>query len=84
MSEDRAKSPAPAGDFYREDIVSRICSVESCEKRSKARGWCGAHYMRWHRHGDPLWTAPPRPTPSHTEVMAEMREALDRAREVTS
>lgn len=27
-----------------------------------ARGWCGAHYRRWHRYGDPLGLAPRRPT----------------------
>lgn len=25
-----------------------------------ARTWCGAHYARWHRHGDPNATAPSR------------------------
>jgi len=31
-----------------------ICSVAACPKPSDRRGWCTAHYMRWHRHGDPL------------------------------
>ena len=30
------------------------CSVEGCEKPSKTRGWCGMHYKRWKKHGDPL------------------------------
>jgi hypothetical protein len=30
------------------------CSIEGCAKPSKSRGWCGKHYMRWERHGDPL------------------------------
>lgn len=30
-----------------------ICSVEGCENLTKARGWCGKHYMRWWTHGDP-------------------------------
>lgn len=33
---------------------SRICSVEGCGKTSHARGFCGAHYMRRKRYGDPL------------------------------
>lgn len=31
-----------------------VCSIEGCEKPVKARGWCGAHYMAWVTHGDPL------------------------------
>ena len=34
----------------------KICSIEECGKESKAKGWCGKHYNRWHRHGDPLVT----------------------------
>ncbi len=30
------------------------CSISWCEKPSKTMGWCGAHYQRWRRHGDPL------------------------------
>lgn len=29
------------------------CSVEDCEKKSWARGWCPMHYRRWRLHGDP-------------------------------
>ena len=32
------------------------CSIDGCEKPRKARGWCSAHWSRWHRHGDPLAT----------------------------
>lgn len=31
-----------------------ICKIEGCGKPVRTRGWCGAHYWRWHRHGDPL------------------------------
>jgi hypothetical protein len=30
------------------------CSVEGCGSRVFCRGWCGRHYHRWQRHGDPL------------------------------
>ena len=30
------------------------CSIEGCERASRARGWCLAHYRKWQRHGDPL------------------------------
>lgn len=32
----------------------KTCSIEDCEKPRKARGWCGAHWARWRKHGDPL------------------------------
>jgi hypothetical protein len=30
------------------------CSIEDCDRPTYARGWCGKHYKRWQRHGDPL------------------------------
>lgn len=30
------------------------CSLDGCEKRHYARGWCDMHYRRWRAHGDPL------------------------------
>lgn len=30
-----------------------VCSVDDCTKPVKAWGWCGTHYMRWLRTGDP-------------------------------
>lgn len=41
-----------------------ICSLEGCERPKMARGWCGAHYRRWHRYGDPEALAPPRTKPT--------------------
>lgn len=29
-----------------------LCSVSDCGKPAVKRGWCGAHYRRWQRHGD--------------------------------
>jgi hypothetical protein len=31
-----------------------ICTVSNCGKTAVARGFCGAHYYRWQKHGDPL------------------------------
>lgn len=28
-----------------------LCSIPSCGKPADKRGWCGAHYRRWQRHG---------------------------------
>lgn len=35
----------------------QTCSVDGCEKGGKiTRGWCGMHYWRWSKNGDPLVT----------------------------
>lgn len=31
-----------------------ICSVEGCETKVIARGWCHKHYKRWQTYGDPM------------------------------
>jgi len=32
----------------------RICSVDGCQNKSRARGYCARHYQKWIRCGDPL------------------------------
>lgn len=32
----------------------RICSIPDCGKPVYNRGWCGGHFHRWHKYGDPL------------------------------
>lgn len=32
------------------------CSINGCEKKSLARGWCPMHYRRWRIGGDPIIT----------------------------
>lgn len=34
--------------------MSKICSIEWCEKEVFCRGYCRSHYKRLQRHGDPL------------------------------
>ena len=29
------------------------CSIEGCAKNAHSRGWCHAHYKKWHEHGSP-------------------------------
>ena len=36
------------------NMDQRVCVIEGCARPHKARGWCGTHYLRWHKHGDPL------------------------------
>lgn len=33
------------------------CSIPECDKLVLARGWCGKHYQRWAKYGDPLTRA---------------------------
>lgn len=30
------------------------CSIEDCDKPTRARGWCATHWGRWRKWGDPL------------------------------
>ncbi len=30
------------------------CSVDGCQNKVSARGWCSTHHKRWQKHGDPL------------------------------
>lgn len=38
--------------------IRSLCSVEECTNISVARGWCGAHYQRWRRFGNPEYYVP--------------------------
>lgn len=41
-------------------MEQRTCVIEDCERPAKCRGWCGTHYTRWYRTGDPLQARPLR------------------------
>lgn len=40
-----------------------LCSIPECGKPADKRGWCGTHYRRWQRHGDPMFGKPMRTPP---------------------
>lgn len=45
----------PAAAYTRERgarVSDRTCSIEGCNGRYEARGWCLSHYTRWKRHRD--------------------------------
>lgn len=35
-------------------MPKRTCSVEGCARAYRCTGFCGLHYARWRKHGDPL------------------------------
>ena len=39
---------------------ARTCEIAGCTRSHKARGLCGAHYLRWRKYGDPLAGGPAR------------------------
>jgi len=43
-------------DVYDMGSVLMKCSINNCENKVEARGWCNKHYLRWQRHGDPNFT----------------------------
>src|SRR4051812_26231219 len=40
--------------------MSRVCSIDGCERPHSGKGFCKRHYLRLHRHGDPLAGGPER------------------------
>lgn len=36
----------------------RFCSIEGCENKHEAKGYCKKHYKKHKKYGDPLYTAP--------------------------
>lgn len=58
-------------------MTDRICSVPDCDKPIKYRQWCGAHYQKLMKYGDPLYRAyTPNPQPCSVdgcETLAKTR-----------
>lgn len=40
-------------------MAERTCTIHDCGGKHLSRGWCGKHYMRWLRHGDPTVSRQP-------------------------
>lgn len=43
------------------------CSVVGCDRGAHTRGWCGKHYQKWKRHGDPTGTRKRVPAKWYTD-----------------
>ena len=35
-------------------MTANRCVSDGCARKHYGRGWCGMHYQRWAKHGDPL------------------------------
>ncbi len=40
-------------------MAQSTCSIDGCEGVALSRGWCGRHYKRWRKWGDPQRSRPP-------------------------
>lgn len=50
----------PAGATFRispivEAPVRAPCGIDGCDRPSAGRGWCGTHWVRWRKYGDPMF-----------------------------
>lgn len=44
--------------LIREQTLTRRCTLEGCEDDYLSRGYCGKHYQRWRKFGDPMYVRP--------------------------
>lgn len=56
------------------------CAVDDCEQRSKCHGWCNVHYMRWYKHGDPLFPTLARGAPLADRLIWYSRDGANGCR----
>lgn len=33
--------------------MTNLCKIDGCIRPRKGRGWCGTHWVRWRKYGDP-------------------------------
>jgi hypothetical protein len=57
-------------------MTGPTCSITGCRSPVLARGYCGAHYRRWQRHGDPRAALPIRRAAKGGTSFAAVRRRL--------
>ena len=55
-----------------------VCSVEECDREVLSRGYCGMHYQRWSKYGDPLVSNPGKRKASESACVLCDRPAFSR------
>lgn len=53
-------------------VAERTCEVTGCTRKHVARGYCGSHYERWRRTGDPGPNQPVREYRSYSTPEEEV------------
>ncbi len=59
---------------------SPLCVVDGCEGEHASRGFCGKHYNRWRRHGDPSIKSKPRRAPARPLCRVDLGSRIKAAR----
>lgn len=54
------------------------CSIDGCDSPVHGHGWCGKHWKRWSKYGDPL-AVHPRGAATTPEAEAERRRKIGEA-----
>ncbi len=52
------------------------CSIEGCERLSRARSWCDMHYQRWKHQGDPLGKGVSKWGTRHGEILDYLERVI--------
>lgn len=57
-------------------MTKKRCSIENCESTATRRGWCGKHYARWWKHGDPEHLEYPTPEENFAQRTEQRGDCL--------
>ena len=68
-------TPRPVSPEVSPMLPHSTCSIDGCERSPSTRGWCGMHYHRWQRHGDPSVVARFRSAPLEQRFWERVRKS---------
>jgi G:T-mismatch repair DNA endonuclease (very short patch repair protein) len=63
--------------------LARICSVDGCDGKHDAKGFCKKHYARWHTYGNPHYIADPKITAKKISEANKGRKSTFKGRKHT-